>query len=176
MPLFPESTSLPLRGDRREQSVGRFETGYFQPIRNFPCDRQRSLFFCVRSNRVRHRLPHLRSSRHRKQWLSPFSPPGRNCGATSGVPHVRDIWSAYCFAVPHLSICMGLSWKTSFRKTIRNTHHGLIRPGFDRYIRVHLRTSDGQRCHGSNLTTFCSRLTVACALALLQFTLGPTSF
>jgi hypothetical protein len=23
-----------------------------------------------------HRLPHLRSSRHRKEWLSPFSPPG----------------------------------------------------------------------------------------------------
>jgi hypothetical protein len=31
-----------------------------------------------------HRLPHLRSSRHRKEWLSPFSPPGRNCGARSG--------------------------------------------------------------------------------------------
>ncbi len=25
------------------------------------------------------------SSRHRKEWLNPFSPPGRNCGATSGV-------------------------------------------------------------------------------------------
>jgi hypothetical protein len=30
--------------------------------------------------------PHLRSSRHRKKWLSPFSPPDTNCGATSGVP------------------------------------------------------------------------------------------
>ena len=37
----------------------------------------------VRAGR-RHRLPHLRSSRHRKEWLSPFSPPGRNCGARSG--------------------------------------------------------------------------------------------
>jgi hypothetical protein len=33
----------------------------------------------------RHRLPHLRSSRHRKKWLCPFSPPGRKCRATSGV-------------------------------------------------------------------------------------------
>ena len=30
-----------------------------------------------------HRLPHPRSSRHRKEWLSPFSPPRWNCGATS---------------------------------------------------------------------------------------------
>jgi len=37
----------------------------------------------------RHRLPHLRSSRRRKEWLSPFSPPGRNCGATSGVLNSR---------------------------------------------------------------------------------------
>ena len=37
----------------------------------------------VRAGR-RHRLPHLRSSGHRKEWLSPFSPPGRNCGARSG--------------------------------------------------------------------------------------------
>ena len=37
----------------------------------------------VRAGR-RHRLPHLRSSRHRKEWLSPFFPPGRKCGATSG--------------------------------------------------------------------------------------------
>jgi hypothetical protein len=28
-----------------------------------------------------HPLPHLRSSRHRREWRSPFSPPGRNCGA-----------------------------------------------------------------------------------------------
>jgi hypothetical protein len=37
----------------------------------------------VRAGR-RHRLPHPRSSRHRKEWLSPFSPPGRNCRARSG--------------------------------------------------------------------------------------------
>jgi hypothetical protein len=31
-----------------------------------------------------HRLPHLRSSGPRKEWLSPFSPPGTKCGARSG--------------------------------------------------------------------------------------------
>ena len=29
-------------------------------------------------------LPHLRSSGHRKELLSPFPPPGRNCRARSG--------------------------------------------------------------------------------------------
>jgi len=36
----------------------------------------------------RHRLPHLRSSRHRKEWLNPFSPPNRYCETTSGVLNV----------------------------------------------------------------------------------------
>jgi hypothetical protein len=80
----------------------------------------------------RHRLPHLRSSRHRKEWLSPFSPPGRNRGATSGALRLVPVFAALLLAAPLFPAAGGGATAIDSAGNVRLTASRLPRRHFRR--------------------------------------------